>query len=148
MPTLGPCWRKIKLSLSLSLPGGRTTCKINLDRTPLTSYDTRRSGGSVRERGIQIRNSRIGLPGCPEFSVMNQSINQSIHQQQVAFSIFKNPQAFISVALVPSFHFIGPPHPWIFHPIRGLSTSNRIEEYVQRSMDGDYPRVACNSSHM
>ena len=62
---------------------------------------------------------------------------------QVAFSIFKNPQAFISslsVALVPSFHIIGPPHPWIFHPIRGLSTSNRIDEYVQRSMDGDYPR--------
>ena len=36
---------------------------------------------------------------------------------QVAFSIFKNPQAFISslsVALFPSFHTIGPPHPWIF----------------------------------
>ena len=66
---------------------------------------------------------------------------------QVAFSIFKTPQAFISslsVDLLPFFNIIGPPHPWIFHPIRGLSTSNRIDEYVQRSMDGDYPRVACN----
>ena len=58
------------------------------------------------------------------------------------------PQAFISslsVALVPSFHIIGPLHPWIIHPIRGLSTRNRIDEYMQRSMDGDYPWVACNS---
>ena len=31
----------------------------------------------MRERGIQIRNSRIGPPGCPEFSVMNQSINHT-----------------------------------------------------------------------
>ena len=33
------------------------------------------------------------------------------------------------------------------HPTRGFfstSTSNRIDEYVQRSMDGDYPRAACN----
>ena len=58
---------------------------------------------------------------------------------KVAFSKFKNPQAFISsrsVALTSSFHIIGPPHPWIFHPTRGL---------LQRSMDGDYPRVACNT---
>ena len=44
-----------------------------------------------------------------------------------------------------SFHIIGSPHSWIFHPIRGLSTSNRIDEYVQRFMDRDYPRVACNT---
>ena len=51
----------------------------------------------------------------------------------------QNPQVFISslsVTLVPSSHIIGPPHPWIFHPIRGLSTSNRMDEYVQRSMNG------------
>ena len=61
----------------------------------------------------------------------------------------QNPQAFssfFSVALVPSFHIIGSRHPWIFHPIRELCTSNRIDECVQRSMDGDYPRVACNNS--
>lgn len=46
----------------------------------------------------------------------------------------KNPQAFISslsVALVPFFNVIGPPHPWIFHPIRGISKSYVIEQYVQ-----------------
>ena len=67
---------------------------------------------------------------------------------QVAFSIFKTPQAFISllsVALVPFINTIGPPHLWIFHLIRGLSTNNRIDEYMQRSMDGDYPRVTCNT---
>ena len=67
--------------------------------------------------------------------------------QQFAFSIFMTSQAFISsllVALLPFFNIIGPPHPWIFHPIRGLSTSNGIDEYVQRFMDGDYLRVACN----
>ena len=35
---------------------------------------------------------------------------------QVAFSIFKSPQAFIS-SPHPLFHDIGPPEPWIFHPI-------------------------------
>ncbi len=54
----------------------RTTCRIKLDRTLLTSYDTRCNSGSVREREIQICNCRIGLPGCPEFSIMNQLINQ------------------------------------------------------------------------
>ena len=32
------------------------------------------------------------------------------------------------------------PYPWIFLH----ETSNRIDEYVQRSMDGDYRRVTCN----
>ena len=61
--------------------------------------------------------------------------------------IFKNSEAFISflsVAFLPLFNIVGPPHPWIFHPIYRLSTSNRTDEYVQRPMDGDYPRVACN----
>ena len=56
-------------------------------------------------------------------------------------------QDYPSVYFIP---FSSPPPPfqyywpWIFHPIRGLSTSNRIDEYLQRSMDGNYPRVACN----
>ena len=38
----------------------------------------------------------------------------------------------------PSFHAIGPPHPWIFHPIRGFFSTlhprvNRIDEYMQKS---------------
>ena len=60
-----------------------------------------------------------------------------IYPQDV-FNIFKNPQTFIlsfSVALVPFFNIIGLPYLWIFHPIRGLSTSSKIDEYVQRSMD-------------
>ncbi len=42
-----------------------------------------------------------------------------------------------SVSRVPSFHTIGPPHPWIF----STSTGNRIEEYVQRFIDSE-PHVA------
>lgn len=40
-----------------------------------------------------------------------------------------------------------PPQQWLFHPIRGLfstSMTDRIYEYVKRSMDGDYLRIACN----
>lgn len=35
--------------------------------------------------------------------------------------------------VVPTFHAIGPYHPWIFQPLRGLlsvSTSNRIREFI------------------
>ena len=64
--------------------------------------------------------------------------------------LFKSLQAFISslsVAPRPLFPCYWPT------PTRGFftlfvdippSTSNRIDEYVQRSMNRDYPRVACN----
>ena len=65
-------------------------------------------------------------------------------------NMFKSPQAFISSLLVaprPLFPWHWPtppigfsPRPWIFLH----ETSNRIGEYVQISMDGDYRRVACN----
>lgn len=41
----------------------------------------------------------------------------------------------ISKPPLPSFHIIGLSQPWIYHPIRGFfsaSTSDRIEEYLQR----------------
>lgn len=66
---------------------------------------------------------------------------------QVAFSIFKTPQAFYfipSSSPRPLFNAI-PLHPWIFHPIH-RSTSNTIDDYVSRPMNGDYPLVVCNSN--
>ena len=68
--------------------------------------------------------------------------SMAIFYPRVACSIFKSPQAFISslsVAPHPLFPCYWPTHPWIFQPIRGFSstsTSNRIDEYVQRSIDG------------
>ena len=79
-------------------------------------------------------------------SINGDPIHGTIHG-----NISKSLQTFISSLLVatrlPFFHAIDPPHHWIFHPIRGFffkSTSNRIKEYVQRSMDGGYPQIAYN----
>ncbi len=47
----------------------------------------------MRERGIQIRHSRIGPPGCPEFSVMNQSINQTSYKVH-----------YVSLGVAPTLH--------------------------------------------
>ena len=66
-----------------------------------------------------------------------------IHKLRSAYPTLPK-RSSLSVALLPSFHIMGPPHPWIFNPIRGSSTNNRIDEYAQRSMDGDYSRAACN----
>lgn len=38
---------------------------------------------------------------------------------------------YVEYSLVPSFHAIGPPHPWISHH----ETDNRIDEYVPRSAE-------------
>ena len=86
--------------------GGRTTCRVNLDRT---------LSPQLVERGIQIRNSRIGPPGCPEFSVMNQSIN---HQLKEKNSLFQTGLLYI-------YYMYMTPEPPANNP--GLSLSSGLE---------------------
>ena len=66
-------------------------------------------------------------------SSMDLSTSRVKHSPSVYF--------ILSVALGPFFNTIGPPHSWIFLH----ETGNRIHQWPQTSMDGDYPRVACNT---
>ena len=90
----------------------------------------------------QTYNALLGAEPVARDSWSPPPVHGSIHKSRSAYSKIPKRLFHPFQALVPSFHIIGPPHPWIFHPIRGLSTSNRIDEYVQRSMDGDYPHTS------